>query len=244
MPAECRPDCQPPQLKHRYCSCRPKVVTFVYYEFSTLSCATKLEKVPHFCTKYSRDWKCSPVIFPDNIWALTSWYLSFWGCKRVLLRNQMLQFCGVFSVFQLYINFEDYIHMGPDISSTYSIYLGPYVYNVSVKKTYSKFVWVGKSTSLMQLDSVCVRGAPSLIQVLFHWPDCCTRFSSPNLPPWYKSYSIDLSETLVFPSVSSFPDTSLIPLTGLLHSFFTGLGSFPDTNLSPLTWLRHLFFRL
>ena len=30
------------QLKHRYCRCRPLVVTFVYYEFGTLSCATKL----------------------------------------------------------------------------------------------------------------------------------------------------------------------------------------------------------
>ena len=40
--------------KHRYCRCRPLFVTFVYCEFSTLSCATKLEKVPHFCTKYSK----------------------------------------------------------------------------------------------------------------------------------------------------------------------------------------------
>ena len=70
------------ELKHKYCHCWPLVVTFVYYEFGTLSCATKLEKVPHFCTKYSRDWKCSPVISPDDIWALISWYLSFWGCKR------------------------------------------------------------------------------------------------------------------------------------------------------------------
>ena len=43
------------QLKHRYCCCRPLVVTFVYYPFGTLSCATKLEKVPLFCTKYSID---------------------------------------------------------------------------------------------------------------------------------------------------------------------------------------------
>ena len=47
------------QLKHRYCHCRPLVATHVYnefyYEFSTLSCAAKLDKVPHFCTKYSRD---------------------------------------------------------------------------------------------------------------------------------------------------------------------------------------------
>ena len=39
------------------------------------------------------------------------------------------------------------------------------------------------------------------------------------------SYSTDLSETLVFPSGSSFPDTCLILLTGLLHSFSTGIGS-------------------
>ena len=32
----------------RYCRCRPLVVTFVYCEFGTLSCATKLEKVPPF----------------------------------------------------------------------------------------------------------------------------------------------------------------------------------------------------
>ena len=60
--------------KHRYCRCRPPVVTFVYCEFGTLSCATKLEKVPHFCTKYSRDWQCSPVISPDDIGALISWH--------------------------------------------------------------------------------------------------------------------------------------------------------------------------
>ena len=37
------------QLKHRYCRCRPLVVPFFFhYEFSTLSCATKLEKVPPF----------------------------------------------------------------------------------------------------------------------------------------------------------------------------------------------------
>ena len=69
------------ELKHKYCHCWPLVATFVYYEFSTLSCATKLEKVPHFCTKYSRDWKCSRVISSDDIWALISWHLSFWGCK-------------------------------------------------------------------------------------------------------------------------------------------------------------------
>ena len=69
------------ELKNRYCHCWPLVVTFVYYEFGTLRSATKLEKVPHFCTKYSRDWKCSPVISPDDIWTLISWYLSFWGCK-------------------------------------------------------------------------------------------------------------------------------------------------------------------
>ena len=53
--------------KHKYCRCRPLIVTLVYYEFSTLICATKLERVPHFCTKYSRDWKCSPVISSDDI---------------------------------------------------------------------------------------------------------------------------------------------------------------------------------
>ena len=39
-----------------YCHCRPPIVTFVHYEFRTLICATKLEKVLHFCTKYSADW--------------------------------------------------------------------------------------------------------------------------------------------------------------------------------------------
>ena len=73
------------QLKHRYCCCRPLVVTFVCYEFGTLSCATKLEKGPHFWTKYSRDWKCSSVISPDDIWALICWHLSFWGCKGLLV---------------------------------------------------------------------------------------------------------------------------------------------------------------
>ena len=70
------------QLKHRYCRCRPLVVTFVCYEFSTLSCATKLAKVPHFCEKYCRDWKCSPAISPGDICSLISWHPSFWGCKR------------------------------------------------------------------------------------------------------------------------------------------------------------------
>ena len=70
------------QLKHRYCRCRPLIVTFVYYEFGTLSCATKLMKVPHFCTNYCRDWNCSPMISPGDIWTLITWHLSFWGCKR------------------------------------------------------------------------------------------------------------------------------------------------------------------
>ena len=70
------------QLKHRYCHCRPLVVTFVYYEYGPLSCATKLTKVPHFCTDYCRDWNYSPVISPGDIWTLISWHLSFWGCKR------------------------------------------------------------------------------------------------------------------------------------------------------------------
>ena len=70
------------QLKHRYCRCRPLVVTFVYYECGTLSCATKLAKVPLFCTNYCRDWKCSPVISPGDICSLIGWHLSFWGCKR------------------------------------------------------------------------------------------------------------------------------------------------------------------
>ena len=55
------------QLKHRYYRCRPLVVTFVYYEFGTLSCVTKLTKVPHFCTNYCRDRNCSPVISPGDI---------------------------------------------------------------------------------------------------------------------------------------------------------------------------------
>ena len=69
------------QLKHRYCCCRPLVVTFVYHEFGTLCCATKLAKVPHFCTNYCSDWKCSPVISSGDICSLISWHLSFWGCK-------------------------------------------------------------------------------------------------------------------------------------------------------------------
>ena len=69
------------QLKHRYCRCRPLVVTFVYHEFGTLCCATKLAKVPHFCTNYCSDWKCSPVISSGDICSLISWHLSFWGCK-------------------------------------------------------------------------------------------------------------------------------------------------------------------
>jgi len=68
------------QLKHRYCCCRPPIVTFIYYEFSALSCATKLEKVPHFCTKYSRE--RLKKFTPADIWALISWHLSFWGCKH------------------------------------------------------------------------------------------------------------------------------------------------------------------
>ena len=68
--------------QHRYCRCRPLVVTFVYHEFGTLSCATKLAKVTHFWTNYCRDWKCSPVISPGDICSLISWRLSFWGCKR------------------------------------------------------------------------------------------------------------------------------------------------------------------
>ena len=59
--------------------------------------------------------------------------------------------------------------------------------------------------------------------------------------PCYMSYSIDLSETLGFPSVSSFSDTCLISLTGLLHSFSTGLGFFLDTCLISLTGLLHSF---
>ena len=70
------------QLKHRYCRCRPLVVTFVYYEFGPLSCATKLTKVPHYCTNYCRDWNCSPVISHGDICNLISWHLSFLGCKR------------------------------------------------------------------------------------------------------------------------------------------------------------------
>ena len=54
-------------------------MTFVYYEFGTLSCATKLTKVPHFCTNYCRDWNCSPVMSPGDIWTLIGWHLSFLG---------------------------------------------------------------------------------------------------------------------------------------------------------------------
>ena len=48
MLADRHPNCQPPhihqmkQLKHRYCRRRPPLVTFASYDFSTLSCATKL----------------------------------------------------------------------------------------------------------------------------------------------------------------------------------------------------------
>ena len=91
------------QLKHRYCCCGPLVVTFVCYEFGTLSCATKLEEVPHFWTKYSRDWKCSSVISPDDIWALICWHLSFWGCKGLLVSlydnltwpSEAVPFCNI-----------------------------------------------------------------------------------------------------------------------------------------------------
>ena len=52
--------CQPPTFikwnKHRNSCCRPLVVTFLYYAFGTLSCATKLKKVPHISTNYCRDW--------------------------------------------------------------------------------------------------------------------------------------------------------------------------------------------
>ena len=86
MLAERRPNCQPPHSLHettqRYCRCRALVVTFVYYEFGTLSCATKLAKVPHTFVQIIADWKCSPVISPGDICPLISWYLSFWGCKR------------------------------------------------------------------------------------------------------------------------------------------------------------------
>ena len=64
--------------------CKTLVVTFVYYEFGTLSCVTKLTKVPHFCTNYCRDWNCSPVISPGDIWTLIGWHLSIWGCKPLI----------------------------------------------------------------------------------------------------------------------------------------------------------------
>ena len=87
MLAERRRNCQPPHslhetTQHRYCRCRPLVVTFFCYEFGTLSCAARLAKVPHFCTNYCRDWNCSPVFSPCDIWTLIGWHLSFWGCKR------------------------------------------------------------------------------------------------------------------------------------------------------------------
>ena len=78
------------ELKNRYCHCWPLVVTFVYYEFGTLSSATKLDKVPHFCTKYSRDWKCSPVISPDDIWTLISWYLHFGAVNAIKQQDKTL----------------------------------------------------------------------------------------------------------------------------------------------------------
>ena len=53
------------ELKHKYCRCWPLVVTFVYYEFGTLSCATKLEKVP----QYSR----LKMFTCDLLW----WHMSF-----------------------------------------------------------------------------------------------------------------------------------------------------------------------
>ena len=78
---------------------------------------------------------------------------------------------------------------------------------------------------------------------MFYFTDGAASLTSPRrwFLPCYMSYSIDLSETLGFPSVSSFSDTCLISLTGLLHSFSTGLGSFPDTCLISLTGLLHSF---
>ena len=49
------------QLKHRYCRCRLPVVTFVYYEFSTLSCATKLGSV-RLCCLMSSDVGCMSMV--------------------------------------------------------------------------------------------------------------------------------------------------------------------------------------
>ena len=69
------------QLKHRYCRCRTLAVTFVYYEFGTLSCATKLTKVPHFCTNCCRDWNCSQknaIKQQDQ----TLWYCCAAPCRK------------------------------------------------------------------------------------------------------------------------------------------------------------------
>ena len=95
MLGECRPNCQPlhsshETTQHRYCRCRPLVVIFVYYAFGTLSCVTELEKVPHFCTNYSRDWKCSPVISPDDIWALIGWHFHFGAVNATKQQDQTL----------------------------------------------------------------------------------------------------------------------------------------------------------
>ena len=49
------------QFKRRYCRCRPLVVTFVYYEFGTLSCAIKLTKVPH-CAETENVHQWSPLV--------------------------------------------------------------------------------------------------------------------------------------------------------------------------------------
>ena len=68
------------QLKHKYCCCRWLVVTFVYYEFGTLSCATNLEKVPPFVPNIPET-ENVPQWSPLMTWALISWHLSFWGCK-------------------------------------------------------------------------------------------------------------------------------------------------------------------
>ena len=65
-------------MKHKYCCCRWLVVTFVYYEFGTLSCATNLEKVPPFVPNIPET-ENVPQWSPQTTWALISCHLSFWG---------------------------------------------------------------------------------------------------------------------------------------------------------------------
>ena len=56
------------QLKHKYCRCRPLVVTFVYYEFSTLlKLCNQSRESTTLLLQISRDWKCPPVISPDDM---------------------------------------------------------------------------------------------------------------------------------------------------------------------------------